>query len=116
MILDGSKDVDGLGVMNTEVDESEKWGGGRLIPSALKVPRLKDEAVDLNTTKLSNHCILVKSFIQAVDVPENTAINGARRVETHKLALLCMSDPVATPPFHEILPMSICRPWRLSPL
>ena len=28
MILYGVKDVDGLGVMDSEVYESEKWGGG----------------------------------------------------------------------------------------
>ena len=50
MILDGVKDVNGPGVMDTDVYESEKWGGGRLIPSGLKVARLKDEAVDLKTT------------------------------------------------------------------
>ena len=50
MISDGVKDVHGLGVMDTEVYESEKWGGGRLLPSGLKVARLKDEAVDFNTS------------------------------------------------------------------
>ena len=49
MILDSVKDVDGLGVMDSEVYESEKSGGGRLIRSGLNVARLKDEAVDLNT-------------------------------------------------------------------
>ena len=70
MFLDGVKDVvDGLGVMGTEVSESEKWGGGRLIPSGLKVARLKDEAVDLSTTKISNHCASDKSSVTGCRIP-----------------------------------------------
>ena len=108
MISDGVKGVDGLGAMDTEVYESEKWGGGRLIPSGLKVARLKDEAADLNTTKLSNHCVPDKSSVQAVEYPENTATNRRRRAETCKLVSPCTSDPAATLPSHKTSPKSVC--------
>ena len=101
MILDGVKYVHGLGVVG--VYESEEWGGGRLIPSGLTVARLKDTAVDLNTTKLSNHCVLGKSSIQAVDVPEITATYRPQRAKTRKLASRCTSDPAATPLFPQNL-------------
>ena len=78
-------------------------GGGRLIPTGLKVARLKDEAVDLNTTKLSNHCVSDKSSVQTVEYPENTATNRRQRAETPKLVSPCTSDPAATPPFPQNL-------------
>ena len=40
-ILDDVKVSDGPRVLDTKVYESEKWGGGRLIWSGLKVARLK---------------------------------------------------------------------------
>ena len=52
--LDDVKVIGGPRVLGREVYESEKWGGGRLIKSGLKVARLKDEGVDLNSSKPTN--------------------------------------------------------------
>jgi hypothetical protein len=97
IILDGVKVANGLRVMGAEVYESEKWGGGRLIPNGLKVARVKDEAVDLNTAKLSSYRVPDKSSVQAVGAPENIATNGLQPAETHKLGSPCTSGSPATP-------------------
>jgi len=98
LIQDSVRVADGLRVMGAEVYESEKWGGGRLIPSGLKVARPKDDTVDPNATKLSRHRVSDKSSVQAVDVPENLAANRLRPAETHNLGQPCTSGPAATLP------------------
>ena len=97
--LGSVKATDGPRVLDTEVYESEKWGGGRLIRSGLKVARLKDEGVDLNSSKLSSYRVSDKSSVLAIDAPENTAAKRPQLAETHKLASLCTSGPTTTLPF-----------------
>jgi hypothetical protein len=98
LLLDGVEVADGLRVMDTGIHESEKWGGGRLIRSGLRVARLKDKGVDFNTTKFSSRCVSKKSLVATDDVPENTTANRPQPEETQKLAPPCTSGPAATPP------------------
>ncbi len=91
------KVVDGPRVLDTGVYESEKWGGGRLIRSGLKVTRLKDEGVDLNSSKLSSCRVSDKSPVSAVHVHENTVAKRTQPAETHKLAPPRTSGPATTP-------------------
>jgi hypothetical protein len=72
---------------DAEVYESEKLGGGRLIPSGFKVARRKDEDIGLDTMKLLSRRVLDEPPVPTTDVPENTASNGPQPAETHKLAL-----------------------------
>jgi len=102
LIQDSVRVADGLRVMGAEVYESEKWGGGRLIPSGLKMARPKDDTVDPNAAKLSSHRVSDKSSVQAGDVPENLASNRLQPAETHKLGPPCTNGPAATLPIPQI--------------
>ena len=107
MLLSSVEVADGLRAMDTKIYESEKWGGGRLIPSGLKMARFKDEGVDLNTTKLSSCRVSHKSLVPSVDVPKRTATNRHQPEGTYKLALPCTSGPAATPPLPKKLPNAL---------
>jgi hypothetical protein len=99
MLLDGVEAVDGPRMVDPEVYESEKWGGGRLIPSGLKVARPNDRGGGLNTLTLSSDRVSDKPPVLIVDVLENTV-----SMETHKLASPCTGIPAATLP----LPQKEC--------
>ena len=82
-------------VIDTGVHESEKWGGGRLIPSGLKVARRKNEDPGLNTTKLFSHRVSDDPPAPTADVPENAASNGPQ-LETCTPALPRTGVPTTT--------------------
>ena len=96
MPLDGVKVADRCRVMDTEVHESEKWGGGRLIPSGLNVARRKNEDNGLRTTKLLSRRVSDNPPEPTADVPETAASNGPQLEEARKLVLSCTSIPAAT--------------------
>ena len=105
MLLDGADATDGLSVMDTGVYESERWGGGRMIPSGLDVARRRDEGAGLSTTRFSSHRATNKPSAPSVDVP---ASNVPQPEGMQKLASPCTSDSATAP----LLPP---RPTNVSP-
>ena len=96
ILVDGVRVAGVRRVMDTEVHESEKWGGGRLIPSGLNVARRKNEHTGLRTTKLLSHRVSDNPPEPTADVPEHTASNGPQLEEARKLVLPCTSVPAVT--------------------
>jgi len=98
-ILPGGVEVaDGFKVIDTEVHESEKWGGGRLIPSGLKVARCKGEGVGLGAAKLSSRRVSDKPSEPTVDGAENTDSDRPQPEDMRKLTLPCTTGPTTTLP------------------